>query len=307
MKILFISGGRLGDTSPLVKNQGESLIKKGVDVDFCVVDGRGIFGYLKAIPRLRKKIKEGGYNIVHAHYSFSAFAASLAGSFPLVVSLMGSDTYMSTFWRWCAHVFYYIRWDATIVKTPQMKEMLNMPKLYVIPNGVNMERYTLMEKTEAREKIKYFSEKKLIVFIADPARPEKNYALAQQVVDALNTPEIELMPVSGVSNEQIPYYLNAADALLLTSKWEGSVNVVKEALACNLPIVSTDVGDVKLNISGVDGCYVCEQDVNDLTEKLNLALSFGQRTNGRQRIVELGLDSDTTADKLIEVYNSLLK
>jgi len=78
-------------------------------------------------------------------------------------------------------------------------------------------------------------------------------------------------------------------------------------LACNLPIVSTDVGDVKLNISGVDGCYVCKQDVNDLTEKLNLALSFGQRTNGRQRIIELGLDSDTIAVKLIEVYNSLLK
>ena len=307
MKILFISSGRLGNTSPLVKNQGESLIKKGVDVDFFVIKGSGISGYLKAIPRIRKKIKEGSYDIVHAHYSFSAFAASLAGSFPLVVSLMGSDAYMSTFWRWCANIFYYLRWNATIVKTPQMKEMLNMPKLYVIPNGVNMERYTLMEKTEAREKIKYFSEKKLIVFIADPARPEKNYALAQQVVDALNTPEIELMPVSGVSNEQIPYYLNAADALLLTSKWEGSVNVIKEALACNLPIVSTDVGDVKLNISGVDGCYVCKQDVNDLTEKLNLALSFGQRTNGRQRIIELGLDSDTIAVKLIEVYNSLLK
>lgn len=108
-------------------------------------------------------------------------------------------------------------------------------------------------------------------------------------------------------NDLIPYYLNAADTLLLTSKWEGSVNVIKEALACNLPIVSTDVGDVKLNISGVDGCYVCKQDVNDLTEKLNLALSFGQRTNGRQRIIELGLDSDTIAVKLIEVYNSLLK
>lgn len=307
MKILFISGGRLSDTSPLVKNQGESLIKKGVDVDFFVVDGRGIFGYLKAIPRLRKKIKEGGYDIVHAHYSFSAFAASLAGSFPLVVSLMGSDTYMSTFWRWCAHVFYYIRWNATIVKTRQMEDMLRMSKLHVIPNGVNMERFTLMEKNKAREKIKYFSEKKLILFIADPRRSEKNFSLAKQVVDALNNPDIELMAVYNVSNELIPCYLNAADALLLTSKWEGSVNVVKEALACNLPIVSTDVGDVKLNISGVDGCYVCEQDVKDLAEKLNLALSFGQRTNGRQRIVELGLDSDTTADKLIEVYKTLLK
>lgn len=307
MKVLFVSSGRLGDTSPLVKNQGQSLINKGVIVDFYIIEAGGIWGYLKTIPKLRRKIKEGKYDIVHAHYSFSAFAASLAGSFPLVVSLMGSDVYMSTFWRWCVLVFYYLRWNATIVKTKQMKEMFKIPKLHIIPNGVNMERYTLMEQKDAREKIKYLSNKKLVVFIADPSRPEKNYALAQQVVDALNTPEIELMPVYDISNEQIPYYLNAADVLLLTSKWEGSVNVIKEALACNLPIVSTDVGDVRFNIAGVDGCYVCNQDVNDLAEKLSLVISFGMRTQGRQRIVELGLDSDTIADKLIGVYNSLKK
>lgn len=307
MKVLFVSSGRLGDTSYLVKNQGESLTKRGVIVDFYIIEGSGILGYLKTIPKLRRKIKEGKYDIVHAHYSFSAFAASLAGSFPLVVSLMGSDAYMSTFWRWCAQIFCFFRWDATIVKTKHMEDMLKMSKLYVIPNGVNMERFTLIDKDVAREKIKYFSNKKLVVFIADPGRPEKNYALAQQAVANLNSSEIELMPVYNVSNDKIPYFLNAADVLLLTSKWEGSVNVIKEALACNLPIVSTDVGDVKFNISGVDGCYVCDQDVKDLSEKLSLAISYDRRTKGRQRIVELGLDSDSIATRLIEVYNSLLK
>lgn len=307
MKILFISSGRSGDISPIVKNQGQSLVKKGVSVDYYTIEPGGVSGYFKSIPKLRRKVKKGSYDIVHAHYSFSAFATSLAGSFPLVVSLMGSDAYMSTFWRWCAHVFYNLRWDVTIVKTQQMKELLRMKNVYVIPNGVNLEKFTLMEKDKAREKIHYFSDKKLVVFIANPARPEKNYALAKQAVNVLNTPDVELMPVYDVQSDQIPYYLNAADVLLLTSNWEGSVNVIKEALACNLPIVSTDVGDVKVNISGVEGCYVCNHDIKDIVEKLSLAISFGQRTNGRQRIIELGLDSDTIAVKLIEVYNSLLK
>ena len=205
MKVLFVSSGRLGDTGYLVKNQGDSLIKKGIDVDFFVIEGGGFFGYLKSIPKLRRRIKEGKYDVVHAHYSFSAFAASLAGKFPLVVSLMGSDAYMSSFWRWSARAFYYLRWQATIVKTKQMKEMLKMSKLQVIPNGVNLDRYKLIEKEVAREKIKYNSNNKLIVFIADPSRPEKNYPLAKQVVDSLKDSNVELMPVFNVSNEQIPY------------------------------------------------------------------------------------------------------
>jgi len=94
---------------------------------------------------------------------------------------------------------------------------------------------------------------------------------------------------------------------LLTSRSEGSPQFIKEAMACNLPIVSTDVGDVRFNVAGVDGCYVCDQDVKELAEKLSLAILFGKRTQGRQRIVALGLDSDTIANKLIGVYNSLKK
>jgi len=220
---------------------------------------------------------------------------------------MGSDAYMSTFWRWCANIFYYIRWDATIVKTRQMEDMLRMSKLHVIPNGVNMERFTLMEKNKAREKIKYFSEKKLILFLADPRRSEKNFPLAKQVVDALNNPDIELMAVYNVSNELIPCYLNAADALLLTSKWEGSPNVIKEAMACNLPIVSTDVGDVKEVIGSTEGCYICSYDPKVVAEKIKMALDFGKRTNGRERIIELGLDADNIAKKIINVYDKVLE
>jgi len=306
MRVLFVSGGKFGDASFLIKNQAESLTKKGIEVDFFIIGGKGILGYLKSIPKLRKKVNKVKYDIVHAHYSFSAFAASLAGQFPLVVSLMGSDVYMSTFWRWFVRIFCYLRWNATIVKTKQMKELLKISKVFVIPNGVNIKRYSFIEKTVAREKIKYFSEKKLVIFIADPSRPEKNFTLAKQAVDALNSPEIVLLTVYNVSNELIPYYLNAADVLLLTSKWEGSVNVIKEAMACNCPIVATDVGDIKLVVGQTEGCYVTSFNPIDIAEKLKLAIEFNRRTNGRDRIISLGLDSETIANKIIDIYKKVI-
>lgn len=306
MKVLFVSSGRSGKPSYVIKNQGDSLIEKDITVEYFLIEGRGIWGYLKSIPKLRKKIKNNKYDIVHAHYIFSAFAASMAGSFPLVVSLMGSDTYMSAIWRFVVRIFYRLRWDATIVKTQHMKDILKISKLYIIPNGVNMERFKVIDKEFSREHIKYLSQKKLVIFVADPARSEKNFALAKRVIETLDDSNVDLMPVFNVPNEQIPYYLNAADVLLLTSKWEGSVNIVKEALACNLPIVSTDVGDVRNNTAGVEGCYVCSYNVSDLSEKLKLALLFGKLTNGRKRIIELGLDADTVAKKIINVYKEVL-
>ena len=89
MRVLFASSGRGGSVSILIKNQGESLRAVGVSVDYFIFDGNGIFGYLKSVPALRKKIRDGGYDLIHAHYSISAYFATLAGQLPLVVSLMG--------------------------------------------------------------------------------------------------------------------------------------------------------------------------------------------------------------------------
>lgn len=305
MRVLFVSSGRLGEPSPLVKNQGQSLVKVGVDVEYSTIEGKGVAGYLRAIPKLRERVKTGKYDVVHAHYSFSAFTASLAGLFPLVVSLMGSDVYMSVLWRGFAKLFYWFRWNATIVKTERMKELLSIPNAHVIPNGVDLERFRPIDKETARKEIKYDRNKKLIIFISSPSRPEKNFALAQEAINRLKDSDVELMAVYNVKSEIIPYHINAADALILTSKWEGGVNVIKEAMACNCPIVTTDVGDVKWVIGQTEGCFVCNHNASDLADKIKLALAFGRKTNGRDRILELGLDSDTVAQKLIHIYKSI--
>jgi glycosyltransferase involved in cell wall biosynthesis len=307
MRVLFVSSGNSGDVGVLVKNQAESLIKEGIDIDFFLIKGKGFWGYMRNIKGIRHKFLSGNYDLIHAHYSLSAFAASLAGRFPLVVSLMGSDTYLSGILRIIVRLFYYISWDITIVKTVRMKNLLRMKRAVVLPNGVDTDKYMSIPKDVARKRIKYNKpHHKLIVFVADPQREEKNFALALEAFNLLKLDDVELLPVYNKPNDLIPYYMNAADMLLLTSKWEGGVNVVKEALACNLPVVSTDVGDVKENIKGVLGCYICECNPEDIASKIREVISNPNASNGRERIFELKLDTKSVSNRIISLYQICL-
>lgn len=310
MKVLFVSSGNSGDIGILVKNQGESLRFSGIEVEYFLISGKGFWSYIKSIPKIRRVFKEGTYSLVHAHYSLSAFAASLAGSFPLVVSLMGSDAYLSRSLRFAAKIFSKLRWNATIVKSQRMKDILGMKNAFVIPNGVDLNRFVPVSKVSARGLIGFDNSKKIILFIANPERPEKNFKLALASVKELKNPEVKLISVFGKPNEEINYYLNAAAVLLLTSKWEGSVNVIKEAMACNCPIVSTDVGDVRHVIGNTEGCYISNFEPEVVADKMKSALQFSKengRTKGRERIIELGLDSETIAMQIISVYNKVIE
>ena len=142
--------------------------------------------------------------------------------------------------------------------------------------------------------------------MSNPNRPEKNFNLVRQACDMLNDKNIDLHAIYNIPHDKIPYYYYSADLLLFTSLSEGSPNVIKEAMACNLPIVSTDVGDVKEIIGGIEGCFICSYDPKDVADKIKMALDYGKRTNGREQIIKLGLDSDSIAKKIIKVYEEVV-
>jgi glycosyltransferase involved in cell wall biosynthesis len=116
--------------------------------------------------------------------------------------------------------------------------------------------------------------------------------------------DIELLSVHDLQQDKIPQLLSGVDVLILTSLFEGSPNVIKEAMACNCPIVSTDVGDVREVFGGIDGCYVSGPDPQDFAEKILEALSFNGRTAGRERIYYL--DSEKIAKKISRLYKEVL-
>jgi len=307
LKVLFISRSKQGKPSIITYNQGESLKKEGLSVEYFLIEGGGFSGYLKYIKILKRFIHANQFDVFHAHYSLSGIIAALSGCRPLVVSLMGSDVKERKGYRLIIKCFNHFFWNACIVKTQDMKTSLKTNNVHVLPNGVDLSVFKILEKNKCKKLLNIDQQKKVILFLADPNREEKNYPLAAKSVSLINRRDITLLPVYQVSSVEIPYYLNAAELLILTSVWEGSVNVVKEAMACNLPIVSTDVGDVKKNISGINGCYIATNDPMDIKEKIEMALNYNQRTSGRKKLISLGLDSKSVAQKLIHIYKSVLR
>ena len=316
MKILFVLSGNnplKAATSeylaePLVKHavrQGDMLNNEGIDVDYYYITGRGFRGYLKNIIPLRKKILSGGFDIVHAHYSLTAIAASLAGSKRMVVSLMGSDVLGNSLILPVLRLLGRYRWKLVIVKTEEMKSRIGGRNVTVLPNGVDTELFRPLDRDEARRHLGLPS-KRIILFAADPARPEKNFNLASESVRRMNRDDVMLLPLGNVNHRQMPYYYNAAGVLLLTSLWEGSVNSVKEAMACNLPVVSCDVGDVRSNTGGLQGYHITSYDPEEIAVKLTEVLDHEVELNGRERIFELKLDAKSVTMRLTELYKMVL-
>lgn len=306
MKVLFVSSGnkRTG-ISQVVYNQGESIRRLGVDLTYFKIEGKGLFGYLRSLRMLRRYLNLNHFSVIHSHYSLSGIVAALAGAKPLVASLMGSDVKQNFLGRLMIKIFYRFQWDSCIVKTDDMKASLGINDINVLPNGVDLNHFSVITKETAQKKLAWDVHKKHILFVADPVRKVKNFALAKQAFDLAGI-KGEMHFLIDITREELPLHYNASDVVLLTSLWEGSPNVIKEAMACNCPIVSTDVGDVKWIIGNTEGCYITGFNAEDISEKITNALEFGKRTVGRDRIKNLGLDSDSVADKILKIYSSLL-
>lgn len=306
MKVLFVCSGNSNyNISPIIQNQVDSLIKAGLEVDVFPVTGKGVRGYLLNINKLRKFCKNKKYDLIHAHYYLSGIVSSLSGAKPVIVSLMGSDVYASWYSRILIRIFARFSWKLVIVKTSDLQNKSLLRKTIIIPNGVDIDVFKPAAKELSIKKVN-FPKGFNIIFVSDPTRKEKNFSLAEKAVNSLNITDIHLHTLFNLPNKDLASYYNAADLILLTSKWEGSPNVIKEAMSCNCPIVSTDVGDVKWIISDVDGCYLCSDDPEFISLQIKKCIEFQGRTNGRKRIIQLGLDSETIAKKIIEKYNTLI-
>lgn len=309
MNILFVSSGnsKIG-ISPIVLNQGESLKRQNIELNYVTINGKGVTGYLKNINKLRKTIHRINPDIIHAHYSLSGMLSVLTFSGrPIITSLMGSDVKSCRGLAIFIRVFNRLFWSACILKSQDMMNSMGIKRALVIPNGVDLVKFYITEKQTARKRIGWNVDEKIILFAANTSRREKNFQLAKYSLSLLSS-NYNLRSLEDVSNDEMVFYYNAADFILLTSLWEGSPNVIKEAMACNCPIVCTDVGDARWVMGDTEGCFITDFDPEDVAKKINMAIEFSQtkgRTNGRKRIVELGLDSETVAYKIISVYKSI--
>jgi len=315
MKILFVCKKiPIHGISPIMKSQADSIRDIDTVLDFFLVEGSGFKSYLKAILRLKTFLKNNKYDIIHAHYSFSGFISLLSKTNEkLVISFMGSDINLLN----TKPVFKLINniiinfSDHIIVKSQEMSDKISSKNISIIPNGVDLDVFQSFPKIKTREELSLDVDKRYVLFVSDPPdKKVKNFQLLKKSVALLPNKEIEILTISGVSQNQLAKYYSAADLLVLTSLNEGSPNVIKEALACNCPIVATDVGDVKFNLENVTDCYICNFDENEIADKIKAILSKeikDNSTNGREKLKKLGLDKQSVAKKIKEIYTKLLK
>ncbi len=315
MKVLFISSRYFTNgVSPFVLSQSESLVAKGLDVDFFTIESNGIKGYIKAIINLRKYLKEKKYDILHAHYAFCGWVATLAfSSTPVVVSFMGSDVLGGSSVKGKRiNVLNIILTKLLqpfvkqiIVKSKNLeKHVFLKKKTYIIPNGVNFKKFKPMDKKECREKLNLPHDEKLILFLGNPDDPKKNITLLKKALMLFPNKKYNLLSPFPIKHEAVPFYMNAVDVIILMSFTEGSPNIVKEAMACNCPVVATDVGDIREVIGLTKGCGIVTFNPADVAEKIKNAMIFGKKTNGRADIVHL--DERIIADKIISLYRKML-
>ena len=308
LKVLFVCSRKTDSfISPFVKSQAESLEKEGVNVSFFLIEKKGLIGYLQASIKLRAFLKKSKFDVVHAHYSLSGFVVSLAGAKKIVVSLMGSDVIKKNTWSRFIPLFNsFFRWKKVIVKSREMDNKVNLKNSVIIPNGVDFDRFYYIDKNEARLKLNLEINQEIVLFNGHKNNFIKNYELAEKVIKSLNR-KITLIELKSIPHEMLYLYFNACDLLLSTSKWEGSPNIIKEAMACNTPIVATKVGDIPFLFGENSGNFFCGFNVENLSEKVNYLLrniDLSHQNKGRIRLTELKLESHQIANQIIEIYKS---
>jgi glycosyltransferase involved in cell wall biosynthesis len=299
------------ESARFFRDQRDQLFAQGVDSETIEVpqasDGRRSPVDYARFGRHVMEQSTSEFDLVHANFGLTgpaAFAAARMGEGqPVVLSLWGSDLYgpVGPMSRLCAR-----RADATIVMSDQMAHDLDQT-CFVIPHGVDTEKFYPREKDEARLEVGWADDCYHVLFPYSVDRGVKDYPRARRVVEnaaeMLDAP-VELQTVTGVSHAGMNSYYNATDALLLTSKREGSPNAVKEAMAANVPVVSTDVGDVRERLSDVEPSFVGDDDA-ELTAALARVLRRDERSNGHAVAAE-DCAIEQMGEQIREVYQGVV-
>jgi teichuronic acid biosynthesis glycosyltransferase TuaC len=308
--------GRPG-TTHFIKRQASFLVAAGVDVDVLHFRGaRRPWNYVRAWLRARRALATSRYDLVHAQFGQSGLIA-VPTRLPLVVTLRGSDILgivgpggrrlrIGRILQAATSLACRAA-DAVVVVSDHMTSYLPRGvKATVLPSGLDFELFRPLPRDEARRRLGLAADRSYVLFAGNPAHPRKRHHIAARAVElAARDHPAELLVAWGVPHDEMPYYMSACDAMVFTSMQEGSPNVVKEALACDLPVVSVAIADVAERLRGIEGCEVTADDRPEtVAAALVRVLRRGGRIRGRETV--LPLDERACTQRLIGIYRSLL-
>ena len=272
--------------------------------------------YIWATMLVFFKTLGGRYDIVHGHYGLWCLAARLQWRAAVVSAFLGDDllgtiTSNGRYSKKSLLVVALSRWlcrvsDAATVKSEQMKKAAGVDDVAVIADGINFDLFHPIARAQARAALGWDPDRYYVLFSNNPQIPVKNFPLAQAAIQRLAERGIsaELVVANGLPQTTVVQYMNASNALILPSLAEGTPNVVKEAMACNIPVVATDVGDVAQVIGHTAGCSVCPFDADALAMALEKAIRHSEPTTGRADIAHLS--SSAILPHIIALYEQAI-
>jgi teichuronic acid biosynthesis glycosyltransferase TuaC len=311
MKVLIVCSGNVENFSfelhqAFVFEQIEK-VKQIYNVDYEVfsIRGKGLIGYLKNILSLRKKISQSKPDLIHAHYGLSGLLSVFQFRKPVVVTFHNGEILSRTANILSSLVTLRSKFDIYVARHIRKQMYFKKSKNYsIIPCGIDLQTMKIFNTKDNGFSHIIDPNKKNILFGGSFNNERKNYALAKEAINLLTRYDVNLIELKGFARNEVNQLLNMCDLALLPSKSEGSPQFIKEAMACNCPIVATDVGDIKEVIGGTDGCFITSFDPADAAEKIKLALDFNRRTNGREKIQHF--DNDLIARKIFNIYQEVI-
>jgi teichuronic acid biosynthesis glycosyltransferase TuaC len=290
-----------------VADQVESLRKiDDVEVEVFRFDPGGA-SFVTAARELRRRHRGDEFDVVHAHHGLGGWTARALGSdAPLVVTFHGTDLEHSVVGRMSQALARIATLPATVSTNLARRRLPRggrEQRVAVLPVGIDLDRFRRIERSEARTQLGLDPNGRYLLFPSDPARPEKRHDRALAVAGESGA---ELLAYGQVDPERVPLYINAASAVLVTSEREGFGLAALEALACDVPVLSTDVGIAPLALTGIEGTLCAPFDTAAWTQIARKHLeSADARVSGRERASLFG--RDRMARRVFQAYVDLLQ
>jgi glycosyltransferase involved in cell wall biosynthesis len=289
-----------------VRDQVDEMRQQGLEIELFEF-ARGRREYRPATRRLRRLLKRESFDLVHAHYGLAGWCARLAGARPLVVSFHGTDVR-----HWLVGTTSRrLAWRADLVAgvSRGLFEIEDgrpglppVPGSAVLPCGPDLTRFKPLPKDEARRRLGLDPNGRYLLFPANPERPEKRRDRAAELAD---TCDAELLTGGAIDPDQMPHWINAANAVLVSSDYEGFGMATIEALACDVPVLSTPVGIAPYALKGIDGTLCAPFDLEVWTAVVNpLLASPDPRVEGAARAASLS--AARMAERTIVAYRDVL-
>ncbi len=302
MRVLIVCSGNKGKINPFITEQVNALTKKGIAFDYFLIKGHGFTGYLSKLRALRKKLTENSYDLIHAHYGLSGLLAILQKKLPVVITFHGSDVmkgkvlFLS---RLAAH-----RAAHNIVVEGSFGQRLRTRNYSTIPCGIDLTTFYEVNPIQARQLLGLSPDQPLVLFTSAFDNPVKNYPLAKEAIKCTKL-QPGLVELKNYTRQEVNLLMNACNLLLMTSFSEGSPQVVKEAVACRLPVVSTPVGDVARLAEQIKGIHIVPYEANKIALAIDHVLEQGVRIKENELIQDY--DNEKVADRIKTVYLSIIK